>query len=190
MTKLVTDLLLENNIYFVKVPNNMTHVFQPLDLTVNGHCKSYLKKQFAEWISRQFNSQLSLGKKAEEVEMKFPLTTIKPIHANWITQFYNHMSTEEGVKIIINVWKASGIFDAVAGGSANLPAINPFQDISPLAPVSQALDSHFVIPEPEMAKDFVNKNVDDESESEWEDDDEDEFERNAFDFIIDDEIES
>ena len=32
-------IFLQNNIYFVTVPNNMTHQFQPLDLTVNGHCK-------------------------------------------------------------------------------------------------------------------------------------------------------
>ena len=35
----VTSHLLQNNIYFITVPNNMTHLFQPLDLTVNGHCK-------------------------------------------------------------------------------------------------------------------------------------------------------
>ena len=35
MTKDVTDLLLQNKIFFVKVPNNMTQLFQPLDLTAN-----------------------------------------------------------------------------------------------------------------------------------------------------------
>ena len=48
MTKGVADLLLHNNIFYVKVPNNMTQLFQPLDLTANGHCKSFLKKKFAE----------------------------------------------------------------------------------------------------------------------------------------------
>ena len=33
----VTSLLKEHNIHFVLVPNNMTQLFQPLDLTVNKH---------------------------------------------------------------------------------------------------------------------------------------------------------
>ena len=35
----VTSHLLQSNVYFGTAPNNMTHLFQPLDLTVNGHCK-------------------------------------------------------------------------------------------------------------------------------------------------------
>ena len=100
-----------------------------------------MKKKFAEWLSRQFNNQLAMGKKVEDVEMKFPLTTIKPIHASWITDFYDHMSTEEGTKIIVNGWKASGILDAVRGGSAELSPIDPFQDISPLPSIPDQRDT-------------------------------------------------
>ena len=96
----VTTLLQEKNIFFVTVPKNMTHLFQPLDLTVNGFCKSYLKRKFAQWFAQQFDRQLALFKKVEDVEIKFQLTEIKPIHANWISQFYNHMSTDEGSKVI------------------------------------------------------------------------------------------
>ena len=39
ITDEVTLHLLQNDIYFVTVPNNVTHLFQPLDLTVHGHCK-------------------------------------------------------------------------------------------------------------------------------------------------------
>ena len=39
MTQQVTSLLAEKNILFVKVINNMTHLFQPLDLSVNGWAK-------------------------------------------------------------------------------------------------------------------------------------------------------
>ena len=45
MTSEVTTLLHENNIYFVTIPNNMTHLFQPLDLMVNGFYKSLMKRK-------------------------------------------------------------------------------------------------------------------------------------------------
>ena len=120
MTSEVTNLLLKNNFFIVTVPKNITHLFQPLTLTVNDHCKAFLKRKFAQWFVQQFNKQLSLGKRVEYIEMKLHLTDIKPIHAKWITQFYSNMSTEDKSKLIINGWKKSGIFDAVANGSSSL----------------------------------------------------------------------
>ena len=55
MTSEVTNLLLKNNIFIVTVPSNMTHLFQPLDLTVNGHCKVFLKRKFTQWFAQQFD---------------------------------------------------------------------------------------------------------------------------------------
>ena len=124
MTQQLTTPLRENNIYFVIVPNNMTHLFQPLDLTVNGFCKSFMKRKFAEWFAQQFDHQLTLCKKVEEIEIKFNLTETKPIHVKWITEFYNHMSTEDGSKVIINGFKRSGIFNAITDVSSALPAID------------------------------------------------------------------
>ena len=46
----VTLHLLQGNIYFVTVPNNMTHLFQPLDLTVNGHCKTFMKNRVCKMV--------------------------------------------------------------------------------------------------------------------------------------------
>ena len=51
--------------YYVLVPNNMTQLFQPLDLTVKKHCKSYLKCLFPEWFAKQIENQLSLRKNVE-----------------------------------------------------------------------------------------------------------------------------
>ena len=45
----VTSHLLQNNIYFITVPNNMTHLFQPLDFTVNGNCQKFMKNELAKW---------------------------------------------------------------------------------------------------------------------------------------------
>ena len=46
MTEAVKQKLPSHNIELVAVPANMTHFFQPLDLTVNGSAKQYMRKQF------------------------------------------------------------------------------------------------------------------------------------------------
>ena len=104
MTEEVVSMLRTNNIWLIKVPNNMTHLLQPLDLTANGHCKSFMKGMFAEWYRKQVKEALSHGKKVEDIEMKFYLTVIRPLHAKWLMEFYNHITSEKGSKIIINGW--------------------------------------------------------------------------------------
>ena len=107
-------------------------MFQPLDLTVNKHCKTFLKNLFSEWYSRQIENVLSLGKKIEDVNIQFRLTTLKPLHAKWLLEFYNHITSETGAEIILNGWKAAGIYDALKMRAAALPSLDSFQDISPL----------------------------------------------------------
>ena len=95
-TDSVISLLTDNNIHYVLVPNNMTQLFQPLDLTVNKHCKSYLKRLFSEWYAQQIENQHSLGKKVEEIKIEFCLTTLKPLHAKWLVEYYNEITSENG----------------------------------------------------------------------------------------------
>ena len=97
----VISLLRDNNIHYVLVPNNMTQLFQPLDLTVNKHCKSYLKRLFSEWCAQQIENQHSLGKKVEEIKIEFCLTTLKPLHAKWLGEYYHEITSENGSSVII-----------------------------------------------------------------------------------------
>ena len=128
----VISLLRDNNIHYILVPNNMTKLFQPLDLTVNKHRKSYLKWLFSEWYAQQIENQLFLGEKVEEINIEFRLTTLKPLHAKWLLEYYNKITSENGSSIIINGWKAAGIYDAIKAGSFGLQSIDPFENISPL----------------------------------------------------------
>ena len=105
----VISLLRDNKIHYVLVPNNMTRLFQALDLTVNKHCKSYLKRLFLELYSQQIQNQLYLGKKVEEIKIEFCLTTLKPLHAKWLVEYYNEITSENGSSVIINGWEAAGI---------------------------------------------------------------------------------
>ena len=56
MTEDVLNVLKENNILLVRVPANMTHLFQPLDLTVNGIFKAFMRKRFSECTVTRFFS--------------------------------------------------------------------------------------------------------------------------------------
>ena len=85
----------------------MTHTFQPLDLIVNKHCKTFLKNLFSEWYSRQIENELPLGKKIEDVNIQFRLTTLNTLHAKWLLEFYNYITSDAGAEIILNGWKGA-----------------------------------------------------------------------------------
>ena len=63
-TERVQSLIADNNCISVFVPANMTNYFQPLDLTVNGPAKQFLKGKFQEWYATprppSWNSRLPI----------------------------------------------------------------------------------------------------------------------------------
>ena len=63
-------------------------MFQPLDLMVDKHCKTFLKNLFSEWYSRQIENVLPLGEKIEYVNIQFRLTTLNPLHAKWLLELH------------------------------------------------------------------------------------------------------
>ena len=126
------ESLKENDILLVRISANMTHIFQPLDLTVNRPAKSFFKRKFTEWYSNEIKLQLETGTKLDDVEVKLTLTTLKPLNSTWIIEFYNKMTSDEGKPIIQNRWKSAGIKDALRMGKGNMPSLDPFFDIDPL----------------------------------------------------------
>ena len=110
----------------------MTKYYQPLDLTVNGHAKRFLKNKFSTWYGNQISNQLDEGVNIDAVGVKLRLTTLKPLHAQWVVDFYNKMTTVKGKHVIESGWRAAGITNAIRLASKNLPATDPFHDIDPL----------------------------------------------------------
>ena len=68
----------------------------------------------------------------DAVDVKLRLTILKPLHAQWVVDFYNEMATVKGKPITENGWRAAGITDINRLGSKNLPGIDPFHDIDTL----------------------------------------------------------
>ena len=104
---------------------------------------------------------------------------MKPLHAEWLVELYNQMSTAEGQKIIYSAWKASGITEAIKAGKACLQPLDPF---------------HFIcnLNESQLANGCSYNNEDsDESSSESESEYvlADDFERNVFDAVLDEDDE-
>ena len=108
----VNNLLTKLNIKVTMVPANMTHFFQPLDLTVNGSAKNFMKKKFVTWYANEVKKKIKEGVPIEIVEIDLSLTRIKPTH-------------EEGKKTILNGWKKAGVTNILIK-SEILPPKDPF----------------------------------------------------------------
>ena len=79
MTQPVIDKMAENYIKLVKVPANITQIFQPLDFTENGSAKEFMKNHFTKWYSRCIVQELDNGKDVASIniQLKMPM----PLHA-------------------------------------------------------------------------------------------------------------
>jgi len=123
----VLSKLAAMNIEVVTVQANMTHFFQPLDLTVNREAKNFMKDQFTAWCSAQIHTQLDSGVPLDDVDVDMRLSVLKPIHATWLVSMFNHVSSSEGRISIAKGWKKAGISEVIDG--KELPPEDPFEDL-------------------------------------------------------------
>ena len=112
------------NIKVVKVPANMTHFFQLLDLTVNGSAKNFMRKKFVTWYAEEIKKQMDAGVPAEIIDVNLKLTSLKALHANWLIELYNVLTTADGREMVLNGWKKSGVI-AVLKKEEILPPKDP-----------------------------------------------------------------
>ena len=107
---------------------------------------------------------------------------MKPLHANWVIQLYNELTSEKEKKVMHGGWVKSGIFDAIMLGSKNLPSLDPFEEMEPL----DSECSIFDVPHFESTSEYENQQQmpgSGGSSSEWEISDDDITDRNAFDMF-------
>ena len=68
MTEAVHDLLHDHDIFISLVPNNMTHIFQQLDLTINSWAKKFMKEKYVVWShASQITAGLDKGLAVDEL---------------------------------------------------------------------------------------------------------------------------
>ena len=139
--------------------------------------------------------QLDDGKELHDINIDLKLSKLKPLHAEWLVELYNQMSTAEGQKIIHSTWKALGITEAMRAGKASLQPLEPFLDIDPMVELDdEGIDFNLRevcnLNESQLANGCSYKNEDSDesfSESESEYAPAYDFEQNVFDAILDDE---
>ena len=101
----------ENHCVTAFVPANLTHLFQPLDLAINGVAKSFLKSKFSEWSSKKIAKAFDKGQNIHEVKVDTTLTIMKPIHAQWIISLYDSLRND--VELTKKSFKESAISLAI-----------------------------------------------------------------------------
>ena len=78
--------------------------------------------KFSTWYGNEILKQLDEAVNIDAVDVKLRLTTLKPLHAQWVVDFNNEMAAIKGKHIIESGWRVTGITDAICLGSKNLPA--------------------------------------------------------------------
>lgn len=110
----VHNLLEENKIFHVVVPNNCTDLFQPLDLSVNKPFKDKLRRGFSEWYSQEVAKHLSNGCRADDIHIDMRMSIVKELSCKWIMCAYDHIRSSS--EIVQNGFKKAGITSAVENG--------------------------------------------------------------------------
>ena len=117
------------NIKVVKVPANMTHFFQPLDFRAQLNSqrvrKKFYEKKFVTWYAEEIKKQMDAGIPTESTDVNLKLTSLKALHASWLIELYNVLTTADGRETVLNGWKKSGV-TAVLKNEEILPPKDPF----------------------------------------------------------------
>ena len=184
-TDAVQNLLKKNNIFFTKVPANMTNLFQPLDLTINGYAKPYLKKLFTEWFAKQITDGVNSGKDPGSIEVPLQLSILKPLQAKWIIKLYDEMTSSSGKEVILKGWERAGITDGIKMGSLKLPTLDPFHELDPLVRNEEEYDIGEAITnsKDQLADILTHYTEDSDADSEWEEENYDKH-RNIFEDVF------
>ena len=100
---------------------------------MNRSEKAFFKRRFTKWYSNEIHWQLDEGKQIDQIGVLLCLSVLKPLHAKWIVEFYNDMTTPKGKDVIANGWKSSDITEALERRKNDFGSLDPFSDIKPLA---------------------------------------------------------
>ena len=153
------------------------------------------RKSWVESLMRgilyRIGNQLYAGKQLQDIDVPLRLLPLKPCHAEWLIECYNHMATTAAQNVIQSGWKAAGIAEALQVEVTGLGSLDTFQEIDPFNWAKtrwkqcnfqcyRGCHSSFKVESVDTQYD-----CDSGSDSQWENGDEIDFERNEFDAFDD-----
>ena len=100
MTDPILKVLSNINILLQSAPANFTYLFQPLHVQggPNTFVKCLMKKKFSEWHTVQITHAMDGGRELDSIGIELKLSIIKPLHAKWMMEVCNEMTSDEGSK--------------------------------------------------------------------------------------------
>ena len=120
-------LYAKNNCELVIVPHNFTNKFQPLDISINQSANKFISDKFNAWYADRVSKQLSNGVIPGDVKVSLKLSDLKPLHARWIVEIYNHLKHQNDS--IIKGFDAAGHSEVIACATDIFTQIeNPFDE--------------------------------------------------------------
>ena len=124
-THTLKDLMTANNCILQKVPVNMTHHLQPLDISINGLAKKFMRNKYEDWYAKNIVCQLNGGVSSDNVKIDTRFTVIREVHARWINELFVYLKGRPDD--IRKGFEKSGITDACR--SDLTVDDNPFADL-------------------------------------------------------------
>ena len=88
-----------------------------------------MHKKFSKWYSTQILHALENACEPMNAKVSVKLTNMKPLHARWLSEFYNYINSSDGHEITRNGCLRAGNTNAVKMGSLKLPSRDSFLDI-------------------------------------------------------------
>ena len=96
----ITDVRNDYNLVTVMVPNNLTHLLQPLSLTTNGSFKKMERAGFRDYFTNTITKELESDSEKDVTTMKvdLKLSTLKPIHAKVMKRDFTTTLKKQDIK--------------------------------------------------------------------------------------------
>ena len=88
---------------------NMTHLFQPLDLTTNSSLKKIEKRAFSKYLSSSIYGSTETGSdsRCHNNTNRLQLSVLKPLYANVLKEAYQFFELLKGKEVILSRWRAA-----------------------------------------------------------------------------------
>ena len=63
-----------------------------------------MRKKFVTWYVEEIKKQMGAGVPAESIDVNLKLTPLKALHASWLIELYNVLTTADGREMVLHVF--------------------------------------------------------------------------------------